>query len=71
MLIPPLMGILSNANIAIVAGLGGWMTLNGWASVGTIAAFISYSRTFAAPLRQLGNLYNQIQSAIAGRRARL
>ena len=29
MLIPPLMGILSNANIAIVAGLGGWMTLNG------------------------------------------
>ena len=66
MLVPPLMGILSNANIAIVAGLGGWMTLNGWASVGTIAAFISYSRTFASPLRQLGNLYNQIQSAIAG-----
>jgi ATP-binding cassette subfamily B protein len=66
MLIPPLMGILSNANIAIVAGLGGWMTLNGWATVGTIATFISYSRTFASPLRQLGNLYNQIQSAIAG-----
>ena len=66
MLIPPLMGILSNANIAVVAGLGGWMTLNGWASVGTIATFISYSRTFAAPLRQLGDLYNQIQSATAG-----
>jgi ATP-binding cassette subfamily B multidrug efflux pump len=66
MLIPPLMGILSNANIAVVAGLGGWMTLNGWATVGTIASFISYSRTFANPLRQLGNLYNQIQSAIAG-----
>ena len=66
MLIPPLMGILSNANIAIVAGLGGWMTLQGWASIGTIAAFISYSRNFASPLRQLGDLYNQIQSAIAG-----
>jgi ATP-binding cassette subfamily B protein len=66
MLIPPLMGILSNANIAIVAGMGGWMTLNGWATVGTIVSFISYSRTFAGPLRQLGNLYNQIQSAIAG-----
>lgn len=66
MLVPPLMGILSNANIAVVAGLGGWMTLNGWASVGTIAAFISYSRTFANPLRHLGDLYNQIQSAIAG-----
>jgi ATP-binding cassette subfamily B multidrug efflux pump len=66
MLVPPLMGILSNANIAILAGLGGWMTLQGWATVGTIAAFYNYSRKFAAPLRQLGNLYNQIQAALAG-----
>lgn len=66
MLVPPLMGILSNANIAILAGLGGWMTLQGWSTVGTIAAFYSYSRKFAAPLRQLGNLYNQVQAALAG-----
>jgi ATP-binding cassette subfamily B protein len=66
MLIPPLMGILSNANIAILAGLGGWMTLQGLATVGTIAAFYNYSRQFAGPLRQLGNLYNQLQSALAG-----
>ena len=66
MLIPPLMGIMSNGNIAIIAGLGGWMTIKGWASVGTIATFYNYSRRFSAPLRQLGNLYNQIQSAIAG-----
>jgi ATP-binding cassette subfamily B multidrug efflux pump len=66
MLIPPLMGILSNANIAVLAGLGGWMTLQGWATVGTIATFYNYSRQFARPLRQLGNLYNQVQSAIAG-----
>jgi ATP-binding cassette subfamily B protein len=66
MLIPPLMGILSNANIAILAGLGGWMALQGWATVGTIAAFYIYSRRFAAPLRRLGDLYNQIQSALAG-----
>jgi len=66
MLVPPLMGILSNANIAILAGLGGWMTLQGWATVGTIAAFYNYSRKFAAPLRQLGNLYNQVQAALAG-----
>jgi len=65
-LIPPLMGILSNANIAILAGLGGWMAIQGWATVGTIAAFYTYSRRFAAPLRHLGNLYNQLQSAIAG-----
>ncbi len=66
MLLPPLMGILSNANIAILAGLGGWMALQGLATVGTIAAFYNYSRQFAGPLRQLGNLYNQVQSALAG-----
>ncbi|HOT93012.1 MAG TPA: ABC transporter ATP-binding protein [Anaerolineae bacterium] len=65
-LIPPLMGIFSNANIAILAGLGGWMILRGWATVGTILTFYNYSRRFAGPLRQLGDLYNQIQSALAG-----
>ena len=66
MLVPPMMGILSNANIAIVAGLGGWMTINGLTTVGTIAAFIAYSRRFADPLRQIANLYNNIMSALAG-----
>ena len=66
MLVPPLMGILSNANIAVLAGLGGWMALRGLASVGTIATFYNYSRNFARPLRQLGDLYNQIQAASAG-----
>ena len=43
----------------------GWR-LKDWQLLGTIATFYNYSRRFAAPLRQLGNLYNQIQSAIAG-----
>lgn len=66
LLVPPMMGILSNANIAVLAGLGGWLTILGRASVGTIAAFVSYSRQFAEPLRMLGDLYNQVQSALAG-----
>lgn len=66
LLVPPLMGIMSNANIAVLAGLGGWMAIQGLATVGTIATFINYSRRFATPLRQLADLYNQIQSALAG-----
>jgi len=62
----PLMGILSNANVAIVAGVGGWMALQGLATIGTISVFIAYSRRFADPLRQFSNLYNSIQSALAG-----
>jgi len=66
LLVMPMMGVLSNANIAVVAGLGGWLTIKGLASIGLIATFVTYSRRFAQPLRQLGDLYNQIQSALAG-----
>jgi len=66
MMVPPLMWVLNNINIAIVVGLGSWMTLQGLATVGTISVFIIYSRRFADPLRQFGNLYNTIQSALAG-----
>ena len=66
LIIMPMMGILSNLNVAILCGLGGWMAIEGMVTVGTIAAFISYSRRFSEPLRQLGNLYNQVQGALAG-----
>ncbi len=66
LLVMPMMGILSNLNIAILCGLGGWLAIKGLVSIGTIAAFITYSRRFAEPLRQLGNLYNQVQGALAG-----
>ncbi len=66
MLMMPIMGILNNANIAIVAGVGGWMTLQGLATVGLIATFITYSRRFSDPLRQFSQIYNSIQSALAG-----
>ena len=66
LVVMPMMGILSNLNVAIVCGLGGWLAIRGVVSIGTIAAFISYSRRFAEPLRQLGNLYNQVQGALAG-----
>jgi ATP-binding cassette, subfamily B, multidrug efflux pump len=66
MLIPPLMGILSNANIAIVAGVGSYMAIKGMVTVGVIATFITYSRRFADPLRHFANLYNSIQGALAG-----
>jgi ATP-binding cassette subfamily B multidrug efflux pump len=60
------MGILNNANIAVVAGVGAWMTLQGMATVGLIATFITYSRRFSDPLRQFSQIYNSIQSALAG-----
>jgi ATP-binding cassette subfamily B protein len=66
LVVMPMMGILSNLNIAILCGFGGWLAIRGAVSIGTIAAFIFYSRRFAEPLRQLGTLYNQVQGALAG-----
>jgi ATP-binding cassette subfamily B protein len=66
LLMMPLMTVLSNLNIGLVAGIGGWMAINGIATIGNIASFIGYTRTFAHPLRQIGNLFNTIQSALAG-----
>lgn len=62
----PVMGAINNISLAIVVGVGGLMALKGMATVGTIAAFINYSRQFGRPLGQIANLYNSIQSAIAG-----
>jgi ATP-binding cassette subfamily B protein len=42
------------------------MTLQGLATVGLIATFLTYSRRFADPIRQFSNIYNSIQSALAG-----
>ena len=50
LVVMPMMGILSNLNVAILCGLGGWLAIRGGVTIGTIAAFISYSRRFAEPL---------------------
>ena len=49
-----------------LAGLGGWLALKGLVSVGIIATFINYAQNFISPLRQLANMSNSIQSALAG-----
>jgi ATP-binding cassette subfamily B multidrug efflux pump len=62
----PLLNITGNIGLAIVAGTGGWLAVRGLATVGTIAAFITYTRQFSRPLTDIATLYNTIQSAVAG-----
>ncbi len=62
----PMMNFVSNFSLALVAGVGGWMAVDGRATVGTIASFINYSRQLGRPVNEIANLYNQLQSAIAG-----
>ena len=62
----PLTATLGNLFVIVLAGFGGWLALQGLVSVGIIATFISYGQNFIHPLRQLANMYNSIQSALAG-----
>ena len=66
LLLMPITSVLGNLFVIVLAGLGGWLALAGLVSVGIIATFINYAQHFVNPLRQLANLYNSIQAALAG-----
>ena len=66
LLIMPLTNVLGNFFVVVLAGMGSWLALRGLVSVGIIATFITYGQNFISPLRQLANLYNSIQAALAG-----
>jgi ATP-binding cassette subfamily B multidrug efflux pump len=66
LLLMPLTAVLGNLFVIVLAGLGGYLALIGLVSVGLIATFVNYSQNFLNPLRQLSNLYNTIQAALAG-----
>lgn len=66
LLLMPLTTQLGNLFVIAIAGLGGWLALQGLVTIGVIVTFISYGRNFVNPLRQLANMYNSIQAALAG-----
>jgi len=65
-LLMPLTNQIGNLFVITLAGLGGWLAIQGLVTVGLIATFISYGRQFIQPVRQLSEIYNSIQSALAG-----
>lgn len=62
----PLMNVINNLGFVAVAGVGGLLAVHHVISVGVIASFLSYSRQFSRPLNELANIFNLLQSALAG-----
>jgi len=62
----PLLSVIGNIGFAAVAVTGGVLAVNGHITVGVIASFISYSRQFVRPLNDLANMFNTLQSGVAG-----
>ena len=66
LLMMPLTNVLGNFFVIVLASLGAWLALQSLATIGMIATFISYGRNFIGPVRQLANMYNSVQAALAG-----
>jgi ATP-binding cassette subfamily B protein len=62
----PLMNVINNFGIALIAIIGGILAIKSIITIGVIASFLSYSRQFARPLNDLANIFNLLQSGIAG-----
>jgi ATP-binding cassette subfamily B multidrug efflux pump len=66
MLLMPLTNVLGNFFVIVLVGAGGYLALEGLVTVGMITTFIIYAQNFIQPLRQLANMYNSLQAALAG-----
>jgi ATP-binding cassette subfamily B protein len=64
--IMPLMNVINNIGFTAVAAVGGALAVNDLITVGIIASFLSYSRQFSRPLNEVANIFNTLQSALAG-----
>ena len=64
--IGPFMNAVNNLGFAIVAVAGGLLVMRNLITVGLVTTFTGFSRQFSRPISEVANLYNMIQSAIAG-----
>ncbi len=63
----PIMGNLSHAHYAITALVGAVIAITtGSISIGTLAAFLTYTRTFSRPITMMSQQMNSILTALAG-----
>ena len=66
LLLMPLTNVLGNFFVIVLAGLGGWLALQGLVTWASSPPLSTMARTSSSPLRQLANMYNSIQAALAG-----
>ena len=57
---------IGNLGYVLVAVIGGILSVNGFLSIGSIAAFLQYVRSFTNPLGQVSQQMNFIAMALAG-----
>jgi ABC-type multidrug transport system, ATPase and permease components len=64
--IMPVVMNLNNVSYAIVAMLGGLLTVAGRFDIGSLASFLQYTRQMGMPITMISNQFNTILAALAG-----
>ncbi|MEG2859785.1 MAG: ABC transporter ATP-binding protein [Clostridia bacterium] len=62
----PVMSNLSNVLYAITAIVGGVLAIGGTLSLGTVVAFLQFTRSFSQPITQISQQFNAVLAALAG-----
>ena len=63
----PINNFINNISYLIISVAGGYLILKGSAiTVGVVFSFLLYMRNFTRPINEIMNLFNTIQSALAG-----
>ncbi len=62
----PLVEVISAGGTASILWYGGTKVIQGVITIGTLVAFINYLGRFFGPIQDLTNIYNVLQSAMAG-----
>ena len=62
----PIMGNLSHLLYAVTAIIGGVLAVYGSISIGTVVAFLQYTRSFSQPITQISQQFNSVLTALAG-----
>lgn len=62
----PIMNNLSHVTYAIVAASGGLLGVAGIIDIGTLGAFLQYTRSFSMPISEISQQANNVLSALAG-----
>ncbi len=64
-IIMPVMFFVGNLNYVVIAVVGGLQVAAGQLGLGSVQAFIQYSRMFTQPITQLASMANLLQSGVA------
>ena len=64
-IIMPVMFFVGNLNYVVIAVFGGLQVASGQIGLGTVQAFIQYSKMFTQPITQLASMANLLQSGVA------